>query len=49
MNYIGFLLMNDNDSDFLLDLLLIIGIICQRKYELLNNLKLLLKLFENYL
>ena len=34
MNYIGFLLMNDNDSDFLLvifeifvDLLLIIGII----------------------
>ena len=37
-----------NDSDFLLvifDLLLIIGIIRRRKYELLNNLK----LYENYM
>ena len=41
-NYIELLLMNGNDSDFLLvifDLLLIIGVIYRRKYELINNLK----------
>ena len=53
INYIELLLMSDNylnDSDFLLviveifiDSLLIIGIICRRKYELLNNLKFILK------
>ena len=47
MNYIGFLLMNDNDSDFLLLIFeifvvlpLIIRVIYRRKYKLINNLKL---------
>ena len=50
--------MNDNylnDSDFLLvifeifvDLLLIISIIYQRKYELINNLKFILKIVLNW-
>ena len=46
MNYIGFLLMNDNDLDFLLLIFeifvvlpLIIRVIYRRKYKLINNLK----------
>ena len=54
INYIELLLMSDNylnDSGFLLvifeifvDLLLIIGIIYRRKYEPLNNLKIICEL-----